>query len=504
MLSTLKSWFGSSKLEAATQIAPLAPPKVRPGVSSFPSYLKTTKPGTDVLPQADRRLANSDTTTLRNGANTRAIIRDFCAASPDLSAARWAYLRIGLPQKYSAVARNTDGSINPEATRLVQELLTRFDLLPDYSEGFTGAQSIRSVSESLALDLIMYGSCGCELVLDKSRLPRRVMPISTTQIQFIADGGGKTLKPIQVIGSEKISLDIPTFLYVALDQDLLSSYSDSPLESALKPVIYSESFASTITRIVGKTLHPRQHVSIDEEAVRRNLSPDSQMDPAKSTEEINAIISSVENKINGLAPEDAIVSLSSLTFSVENPGNSGLSAEYETLQKMAQARLSAGSKTNGTVLGYSAGSSNIASSEIMLMLKSTEGAITRPVEEVWSRALTLSARLFGIECYVEFKFQDIDLRPAGEMVAFAMSKQTMILEQLSLGLIDDMTACLALTGNLPPVGMAPLSGTMFKNAGGGQASIGPNTPSNDGSTLNQNLNSDQPAVGRGQNKRNPQ
>ena len=173
---------------------------------------------------------------------------------------------------------------------------------------------------------------------------------------------------------------------------------------------------------------------------------------------------------------------------------------------MAQARLSAGSKTNGTVLGYSANSSNIASSEIMLMLKSTEGAVTRPVEEVWSRALTLSARLFGIECYVEFKFQDIDLRPAGEMVAFAQSKQTMILEQLSLGLIDDISACLALTGNLPPVGMAPLSGTMFKNAGGGQTSIGPNTPSapsNDGSTLNQNLNSDQPAVGRGQNKKNP-
>ncbi len=504
MLSTLKSWFGSSKLEAATQLQPVAVPKVKVGVQSFPSYLKTTKVTDAALPQADRRLANLDVTTYRNGANTRATIRDFVAASPDLSAAVWSYMRIGLPQKFMAVAKNPDNTFNREATLLVQQLITRFDLLPDYAtDGFTGPQSIRATSESLARELIMFGSCSGEVVLGRDRLPKRIQPISVTQIQFVADKD-KTLRPIQKIGSEEISLDSPTFLYVALDQDLLEPYSSSPIESAIRPVIYSESFSNTITRLVDKVIHPRQHVSISEEAVRRNLSPDAQMDPAKSTEEINAIISSVENKINGLAPEDAIVSLSSLTFSVENPGNSGLSAEYETLQKMAQARLSAGSKTNGTVLGYSAGSSNIASSEIMLMLKSTEGAITRPVEEVWSRALTLSARLFGIECYVEFKFQDIDLRPAGEMVAFAMSKQTMILEQLSLGLIDDMTACLALTGNLPPVGMAPLSGTMFKNAGGGQASIGPNTPSNDGSTLNQNLNSDQPAVGRGQNKRNPQ
>jgi hypothetical protein len=49
--------------------------------------------------------------------------------------------------------------------------------------------------------------------------------------------------------------------------------------------------------------------------------------------------------------------------------------------------------------------------------------------------------------------------------------------------------------------MPKLSGTMFKAGGGGAASMGPNTPSNDGSTLNQNLKSDQPPVGRGQNKK---
>ena len=83
MLSTIKSWLSGGNLEAATQLPVVAVPKVKVGVQSFPSYLKTTKVTDAALPQADRRLANLDVTTYRNGANTRATIRDFVAASPD-------------------------------------------------------------------------------------------------------------------------------------------------------------------------------------------------------------------------------------------------------------------------------------------------------------------------------------------------------------------------------------------------------------------------------------
>ncbi len=316
MFDRLKSYLG---IEAATQLPIIAPPKVKPGSQSFPSYLKTTRPSDAVLPQADRRLASTDTTTLRNGTNTRQVIRDFVAASPDLSAAVWSYVRLGLPQNATVVAKNPDGTFNREATQLVQQLIARFNMLPDYStDGFTGPQSIRAVSESLARELIMYGSCAGEVVLGKDRLPRRIQPISTTQVQFIADVKDKSMRPIQVIGSEKIDLDYPTFLYVTLDQSLLEPYSDSPIESAIKPVIYSEQFANDITRIVGKVIHPRQKVKLDEEMIRKNMSPEAQMDPEKAVDELNAIVAGVESKINGLKPEDALVYLNSLEFEVEN------------------------------------------------------------------------------------------------------------------------------------------------------------------------------------------
>lgn len=510
MLEKIKSLFSRPSVDAATQLTPIAPPKVKPGVQSYPSYLKTTKPSDAALPLLDRRLANTDTTTLRNGASTRSVIRDFVAASPDLSASVWAYTRLGIPQKFSAVAKNPDNTFNREATLLVQQLITRFDLLPDYSlDGFTGPQSVRATSESLARELIMYGSCAGEVVLGKDRLPRRITPISTTQVQFIADKD-KTLRPIQVIGSEKVDLDTPTFIYVSLDQDLLEPYSSSPIESAVKPVIYSESFSNTITRLVDKVIHPRQKVVLDEDMIRKNLSPEAQMDSNKANEELNAIISSIESKINSLRPEDALVHMSSLGFEVENPSNAGLSSEYKVLQEMANARLSTGSKTNGTVLGFASGSSNIASSEIMLFMRSCTGAIKAPIEEFWSRALTLAVRLFGQDVIVEFRFDAIDLRPDAEMAAFRQTQQSITLELLSLGMITDDEACLRLTGSLTPAGYKPLMGTMFKGGaqqdpqqGGGTAADQVANPSNDGSTVNQKTKSDQPAQGRGGNKKVP-
>ena len=212
-----------------------------------------------------------------------------------------------------------------------------------------------------------------------------------------------------------------------------------------------------------------------------------------------AITSSIETKINSLAPEDALVYLDSLEFEVENASNAGLSAEYTVLQDMANARLSTGSKTNGTVLGFASGSSNIASSEIMLFMRSCTGAIKAPIEEFWSRALTLSARLFGFDVVVKFTFDPIDLRPDNELLAFKQTKQMMILEQLSLGMISDDEACLQLTGSLSPPGMKPLSGTMFKQPTPPVAEAG--SPSNSGSTLNQKLAPNTPSTGRGQNKR---
>ena len=499
MFEKIRSFFGRSVIEeAATQLKPPTPPKVKSrDALTYPSFFTSTKMGKDPLRRTDRRLTNTDTLSKRNG-STLAVTRDFVASSPELSSAVYTGLRLGIPEKYSAVAYNLDGSFNPEATNLLQQLMTRFDVLGNYEEGFSGTWSIKSVSEALGREGLMYGAMACEIVLGKDRLPARLQPVSVTQVEFIPDG--KILRPIQKIGQDEINLDVPTFFYVSLDQDLLDPYSTSPIEPALKSVTFAEGFINDLQRVMSRVIHPRQKVKIDEEKFRKHMSPEAQVDDEAARQEMAALISEIETKINNLAPEDALVYFDSLGFEVENSGGTGLSSEYEVLRDIANARLSSGAKTLPSVLGLSAGSSssNIASTEAAIYLKSIDGAVRQKLNEMYSRMLTLCLRLFGLDVYAVFRYDTLSLRSEPELEAFLQTRQMRILEQLSLGLISDEEASLTLTGKLPPLGYKPLSGTMFKQgvAGGGAQT---DEPSNSGSTFNQQSTSDAPTRGRGQN-----
>lgn len=484
--------LGSSPLPEPQQ------PKVRPNSASVPSFFTSATPdrGT-VIPRTFRDLANTDFTSLRNERTTFTKVRNFVKASPNLSSALWAYLRLGIPDRFTVVAYNLDGTFNREATSLAQQLVVRFNVLPDYSEGFSGTTSIRSCSEQLAREMILYGGMSAELVLGKDRLPRHIRPISITQIELYPDQN-KTVRPVQRIGQDEVNLDIPTFFMQFLDQDLLEAYSESPFESSMKPAILVEDFLQDIHRIVKKVVHPRQKVTIDEEKFRRYLSPEAQNDPVKAREEMATLVGQIESQVNNLRPEDALVFFDMLGFSVENSGTTGLSEEYKTISEIANARMASGAKTMGTVMGFQSGSSNIASVETMLFMKAATGAVKAKLDEMYSRIFTLAVRLFGNDCYVTFEYEPIDLRPERELEAFKQTHQMRIMEQLSCGMITDEQACLALTGHLPPPGAPVLSGTMFKlNTKGSDIQ----EPSNSGSTLNQNLNPDTPSVGRGQNRR---
>lgn len=500
MFERLKSLLGRPKIEAASTLAPMPPPKAKPGSRGWPSYFTTTKPDPkNVLPRTDRRLVNSDILSFRNGGDTRKIIHDYVHASPDLSSAVWHYLRVGIPSNYTAIALSAvDGSIDVAATTLLQQIITRMDTLTPYEEGYSNVSSLKAISQSLAKEMMMYGSMSAELVLDKSRLPMMIQPISAMSIEFKPDGKG--LKPVQKIGQDEIDLDHPGFFSLNIDQDLLDAYASSPLESAIKPVLFKEDFAQDVHRIIKKVIHPRQKVILNEDKIRKTLSPAAQVDDDIARQELAALVSEVENKINTLRPEDALVYFDSLGFEVENASNGQLSQEYDILQSIGNSRLTTGAKTMGTILGFQSGSSNIASAETMLFMKSATSAIKDNLDTMYSRIFTLALRLFGLDVVVKFRYADIDLRPEADLASFRQTQQMMTLELLSLGLISDEEASLKLTGKLPPAGYKPLSGTMFKDKVSATAQ-GPQESSNSGSTMNQNLNPDTPTTGRGQNKK---
>jgi len=505
MLQKFLSIFKRPEISAATQLPPVAPPKKVPNKQlSLAPYLKTATPSeTSPLVLTDRQLANKDTLDYRNGSSTRVVIRDLVASTPDLSAAVNAALRTGITNSYTMIARNMDGTVNVDATKLAQQIAARFSYVSDYSLGYADRNSFRSCSEALAREIMLYGSCACELVLDKARMPDRIQPLSVTNIKFYPSDNAKRLRPEQEISGVKTDLDVPTFFYISVDQDTLEPYSASPLEPAIQALLFSNEFINDLRRVVKRAIHPRINVTINEEKFRKSIPQDYLHDNEKLTEYMAQVVSDIENKVNGLEPEDALILFDTIGVEIIDHGNTNLSNEWTTLQNITDSKVATATKTMPTILGHGSASANIASAESMLYMKTADGLVRQKLNEMYSRVMTLAVRLFGQDVYVEFCYEEIDLRPKNETESFTAMKQSRILELLSVGMITDDEACISLTGNLPPVGYKPLMGTGFRpNTAVAPAGDGFNGATNNGSTMNKNLKSDAPDGGaRGQNKK---
>lgn len=446
---------------AGYALTEIAEPKVATKQQVKASFSKRTKTSTGdlKLSATDRRTANIDLLTLRNGQTTKSTIHDLARVSPDMSASVWAYQRLVVTRGFTAVARNHDGTANPEATAALQQVIARMQYLTDYTDGFSAVTSIHAAAEQLCLELRLYGACGMELVLDKARLPNRLQPVSTTQIEFYEDNTGYAY-PVQVANGEEVNLDTPAFFYESIDQDLLQAYSDSPMEAALQAVLADTEFTNDVRRVIKRALHPRLDVQIDYEGFKKAIPLEMKGDSQKEADFQNRFIEAITETVNGLEPDDALVHFDNTEFDYLNNGNVTLNKEWETLQTMINAKTATGAKVPPAVLGHGAGSQNVASTETMLFVRYCEG-IQLKLNSIFSRALTLAVRLMGHDVYVEFSFDRIDLRPDAELEAFRSMKQERILEQLSYGLITDEDACLQLTGHLPPAGYTKLSGTLF-------------------------------------------
>lgn len=435
-------------------------PKPPNKAQALPSFKTQVAKATTAIAKPDRRLSNSSLLDYRQGVTTYATIRDLAAGSPDLAATLSAYLRVGIPENYTVVSRDLDGQVNVKATALAQEILRNITFLGDSTLGYNPTTDLESLSESLAKELLLYGSMGLELALDKQRMPLYLNPVSVTKIKYIEEDGG--VYPVQDVGGTITELDIPTFFIVSLDQDLLTPYSSSYFESSIQSVLADAQFLEDLRKSMQRVIQPRLTATIIEDKVKKSVPPDILNDPEKLSSYYTELITSIQTLLTGLNPEDALVSFDSIEYSMmgSDGGSQSIADTLKSVQELIESKLSAGAKTMPAILGRD-GSSSTATTSSMLFLKNAD-IVRRKLNTIYSRALTQAVRLMGEDCYVEFRYADLDLRPQAELQAYRSMEQSRILELLSFGLISDEDAAIQLTGNLPPAGYKPLSGTMFK------------------------------------------
>lgn len=361
--------------------------------------------------------------------------------------------------------------------------------MPNYTEeGFSQTASIRSATESWALEILFNGAACGELVLDKARLPARIAPIPVSSLKFYQDDKG--IRPVQVVGGQEVDLDYPTIFYTGLDQPLTSAYANSPLESSIQAVLADTDYLNDLRRVLKRAVQPRLQAIIDMKVAKEMAPPEATNDPEALQAFLNNLRADVENTLNGLEPQDALIAFDMIEFSYVSGGTGDVPDVIKVIQDLLNAKLATGSKTLPSILGHGAGTQSMASSETLLFMKSADGIVRSKLNEMLSKILTLAVRLFGQDVAVYFRYNPIDLRPENELESFMTMRQNRVLELLSYGFLEDDDASIELTGRPTPGNFTPLSGTRFYTAKNEPADNPYSNTSNGGSgggAMNQSL-----------------
>ena len=174
-------------------------------------------------------------------------------------------------------------------------------LLGDPTLGYNPTTDLQSLSESLGKELMTYGGMGLELVLDKSRTPAYLQPVSITKIKWREEDGGAY--PVQDTAGQEISLDIPTFFYASLDQDLLNAYAESPMQSAIQMVLADAQFMNDLRKSMARVIQPRLVATLIEEKIKESMPPEIANDPGKMLEFYNNLIAQLTTQLTDLQSE---------------------------------------------------------------------------------------------------------------------------------------------------------------------------------------------------------
>jgi len=455
MLRKIRQFFTH---EAALLPEP-APPKLPSAEQAVPNYLGKSRGA--VVQDRSSNITNSVLSVFtRNEATMNETIKKLVLSSPDLFTAVLRKITTAVTTKYTVIATDETGRVNEKATELVQAFTRRLDFAaPDYSK-FTRATDFRALSASLLHDNLRYGAMCFELVLGKGRIPSHFKAIPVRLLKW-ADDMSSTY-PIYKGAEKDIPLNFPTIFYSAGMQDNETPYAESPLQAAIQACLWDFEFTDALRKAAIKNLLGRLVVTINSENFRKTIPLTVQADAEKMKEYMDTTVANLESQLNGLQPEDALVIFDSLEVDTIQDKNRSEDRSIVVLKDLINGRITAGASILPSVIGRGEGS-QAASMEAQLFVNSST-KLQHELNILYSRALTLAARVFGQAVTVQFTYAEANLRPELELASFKAVEQSSVLELLSVGMITDIEASIRLTGTLPPKGYKPLAGTMFKNA----------------------------------------
>lgn len=406
---------------------------------------------------------NTDVASIRNQSPS-SLIRTLFSTNGLVSTTILSMVQIANSGFKIAAYNSSDNMFSREGVNAAQYVLSRISTLMDYTKGYSDKTSLEILTEQALLDVALTGGIGCELIVDKARMPDRFVLFPYDTINWVGDGKGGRIptqkkKKVQPGQPSEVELNYPTIWISESVKQLNKIYNEPVFVSSLQKIFHYEEFIEDMRRVVRQTGQPRLLLKLNYEQVRASAPPEVQQDSEKLKSYIETFRSEVENEVKNLAPEDALVYYD--LVEVDSVETTGEKSDYKDLLDALSGLTASALKSNPSILGLRiGGSQNVASTESMLFAQVAE-VLQSPVEEVFSRALTMAVRLLGVDVYINFQFNPIDLRPQHELAGHKAIEQSVILELLSTGRITDDQAQFMLGLGPLPDGAPQLSGTFF-------------------------------------------
>lgn len=404
----------------------------------------------------------TDIYTSRHSSNSQTLLKDLFRTDPDCSAAVNAYLTMS-DTDLVYIVKDGNGELSQDGTKQLFSILDQITRRNDYTLGYQYKASLNEIRANLKYMLLLRGSIGVELVVDKLMQPSELRNVDMYYVKWYEKKAGEYKPQLETTESgEKISLDIPTFFTASFRRDPTSPYTYSYFVSAINTIAARQQVINDLYRIMKITGYPRIDITVMEEVALKNVPAAIKDDPAKVKEWVSNLVASAANIFTSVAADQPVAHTDSMSVKIINDKAAGVTLQISEVVETLNAQNQAALKSVSSVLGRGSSGVNTASVEAQVFAKNAD-QINKPIDYILSEALTLAMRLQGFDGNVEIQSRPVELKPEIELEAQKVMRQSRLMEELSLGTISDEEYHILNNGRIPLWNYPKLSGTNFRS-----------------------------------------
>jgi hypothetical protein len=328
--------------------------------------------------------------------------------SPEVSKARWDYLRL-CNSGWECTVTRPRGAAYPAAQKLVDDILRKIGELHG---------SVDTVLSVLFTDVVLRGSMLAEVVLDKAG--REFVDLATPDpgtIRFmLAEDAirGQYWKMYQIQNGLPVEIDRPTVTYIPLDPLPGKPYGSVVVSPALFTAVFLIGMLHDLRRVVAQQGWPREDIIINLEQLVNTMPPDLGDDPDAVAAWIQQLVTEVEDAYAVLEPDEAFVHTDVISLS----GPKGATSDnalgvVDTILQALERMAIRGLKTMPLLMGVAETTSDAHANRQWEVYMAGIRSLQKMAADVMKRSLEVALRARGILAEVKFEF--IEMRQSEKL-----------------------------------------------------------------------------------------